>query len=259
MWPKGVALTPEHLWILVRKPGGTLVRVRDAPPDGLLHFKDGVVVQTHWDAFRTLFEAQFPHLAQMIGLAEIAEDRDEFFVLRLGDCDSPLEVLHRGTPAPLYLRWELADPPEMHQVLSMEYTGRAVVNVAEVRLTHKRFAQSNVAYGEAPIGGRDALFVLTEDEHSGRLSIRFRSDRTPRSSRLTRLQRLGMPKPRVRKLQSRAGAGRQPEVRAAPGIEEHPFSETATRHGTIAKRRQTAFTAACRCRIRSPASAVRQR
>jgi hypothetical protein len=174
MWPKGLALTPESLRILVRKPDGSLLRIRDAPGDGLLYFLDGTVIQTHWDAFKMLFETQFPRLAEMVDLGGATEDRSEPFVLQVGHPDAPFELVRRGSPEPVCLRWEVSDPPEMHQVVVMEYTGRLVINVAEVTLTHKRFAKSNIAFGEAPFGGRGTLFVLTEDEQGGKMSIRVR-------------------------------------------------------------------------------------
>ncbi len=174
MWPKGLALTPEGLRILVRKPDGSLLRVRDAPSDGLLCFLDGTVIETHWAAFKMAFETQFPRLAEMVDLAGTTEDRDEPFFLQVGHSDAPFELVRRGSLEPVYLRWEVSDPPEMHQVIVMEYSGRLVINVAEVTLTHKRFAKANVAYGEASFGGQDTLFVLTEDEQGGKLSMRFR-------------------------------------------------------------------------------------
>lgn len=177
VWPKGVALTPEQLRIIVKKPDGTMQRVRDIPPDAVVYLGDGRIVGNPWHMFKALFESQFPRLAEMIGLPDITDDRDEFFVLELGKLDEPWGLLRYGGFVPLYLRWELAPEPEMHQIYVMEYTGRAVINIAEVRLTHRRFDESMVAYGEAPLGGQDALFVITEDAGGAQMSIRVGPDR----------------------------------------------------------------------------------
>jgi hypothetical protein len=103
--------------------------------------------------------------------ATVVPGAPEFFVLRLGEIDKPWGIVRYGRFVPLYLRWELSAQPEMHQILALEYTGRAVVNVSEVRLTHRRFDKSSVAYGKAPLGGRNALFVITEDSDRAQMSI----------------------------------------------------------------------------------------
>jgi hypothetical protein len=179
VWPKGLAMTPQELKIVVRKPDGELQRVRDVPSDGLLYFHDGTVVGTHWEMFAKVVELRFGELAEMIGLPDIVEDRDEFFVLHLGTADAQWKLLRYGQSQALYLRWELSPEPEFHEVLAMEYTGRAVINVTEVRLTHRRFDKTNLAYGQAELAGKDALFLVTEDESGGRLSVRVGRDKPP--------------------------------------------------------------------------------
>jgi hypothetical protein len=41
VWPKGVALTPQDLRIVVKKPDGTLARLREIPPDAVVFLEDG--------------------------------------------------------------------------------------------------------------------------------------------------------------------------------------------------------------------------
>jgi hypothetical protein len=177
VWPKGLSLTPTEMKVVVEKPDGTLQRVREVPPDAQIYLADGRAMESPTgnpiELLKWLVENEFPRLAEMIRLGDIEEDRDEFFVLQLGDQENPWLLMRDGfVPVPLYLRWEATAEPELHRIQVMEYIGRAVINVTEVRLTHRRFDTSLVAYGEAPIGGKDALFVITEDENGPKMSIR---------------------------------------------------------------------------------------
>jgi hypothetical protein len=174
MWPKGVEMTPippEELRIWVRKPDGSALTVRDAPLDGLLYFADGAVITTHGKALSTLFESDYPRIAQLVDLEEVTADRDDEKYLQLGNHDAPYVVARRGGTEPAYLRWLESDPPEFHQVISLIYHVRVVITVAEVELTHRRFDRSNVAYGTAPIAGKDSLFVVTEGDYGIRMTI----------------------------------------------------------------------------------------
>lgn len=181
MWPKGIALTPDKVTLLVEKPDGTRLRIVDVPLDALFFRGDSRQIGTAQDAFHSVIEKDFRIFAEQIGLADITEDRDEFFIVHLGDPARPLAFQEGGPPMPVYVQWQESPEPELHQVLVVEYRGRAGINVAEVALTHRRFDQSSVAYGEGQLGDRRALFVVSEDSDRGQMTIRFRPEDHARS------------------------------------------------------------------------------
>jgi hypothetical protein len=174
LWPKGVSLTPTTCRMCVRKPDGEIVRAVDLHDDTIVFSEDGREITTVGAMFKKLVDEQFPRLMEQIGLADITEDRDEYFVLRAGEEGAPPRYRHRGRAEGLYLRWDDAVPPELHQILVAEYTGRAVIAVAEVEMTFRRFAASVVGHGATRLGNAEALVVVTETEGSLTTSIRLR-------------------------------------------------------------------------------------
>ena len=176
MWPKGVNFTLQHTRLLVRTADGLLRRVREVPEDAIIMDEHEREIITPAGILPDLFVNNFLSVAESVGLADIAEDRDEFFVMRLGSEEDPVRFLRHGEPVTAYLRWEESEPPELHELLAIELRGRAVISVAEVRLTHRRFGGSLVAYGTAGFAGHDALFVVTEGEQDAKLSIRLRDE-----------------------------------------------------------------------------------
>jgi len=110
----------------------------------------------------------------MLGLADIAEDRDEFFVFHVGEPLRPWFLNHRSALTPVYAVWESDEGvKEQHLVYEIEVAGRAVINVAEVRLTHRRFDDRYAAYGTTTLGRREALLVVSETESEAKMSIRL--------------------------------------------------------------------------------------
>lgn len=174
IWPKGIALTPDKAEIVVRRDGELVAFGEDAPPDLEVFLADGRSVGTPQSLFNGAFENDFPRMAEMIGLANITEDRDEYFVMIFTDPDSHWTHPHIDPPLPLCLKW--TETSELRPIARIQFSGRAVVQVAEVRLTHRRFQDTAVAYGEAQIGGHDALFVVSEDEKGGTFSATLKPD-----------------------------------------------------------------------------------
>jgi hypothetical protein len=189
MWPKGVALTPESAWMRVRKPDGTYIAVRDVPLDALIMTANEREVGTPASILKDMMDHHFDKIAEEIGLADITEDLDQFFVMGLGTIDQPLGLVRSGATIPVYARWEADDPPELHQVIQLEFRGRAVINVAEVALTHRRFDKSNVAYGRTAWAGREATFVVTENEAGGKMTVRIGRETTAEDGERARVSR----------------------------------------------------------------------
>lgn len=162
VWPRGVALTPKHTWITVRRDGAVKRIAGDAPPDLEVFLTDGRSAGTPFQVFEAAFDVDFPRMAEMIRLTDITDDRDEYFHGGLVEPDSRWTHPRESERLPLCLKW--AETGELHPIARMEFSGRAVVEVGEVRLSHWRFQDTAVAYGEGRVGGRDALLVVTEND-----------------------------------------------------------------------------------------------
>jgi hypothetical protein len=65
--------------------------------------------------------------------------------------------------------------PELHRIDGMEITAKAEIRVSEIPLHHRRLTEIDVqyAFGEGAIGDTPALFVATEGEEGGKVSIRL--------------------------------------------------------------------------------------
>lgn len=170
LWPKALSLSPDTATVAVRKPDGTLVRVNDLPPDTTVFFAEGQAVGTLVDVFKVA-TADFPKVAEDIGLADITEDIDRFFVVRW---EPPLTIEVNGETKHLYLGWEESDPPEFHEIDRAEFRGRATIRVGEIPLHHRRLGEVSYAYGEGKLGEQPLLMVVSEDERGGKATIRLR-------------------------------------------------------------------------------------
>jgi hypothetical protein len=171
LWPKELALTPESATLVVRKPDGSLQRVRDVPPDTWILFEDGQEVGALQEVFKATHHANFPKVVEMVGLADITEDMDRFFVMGYG----PPWIVHTsGEPKHLYVRWEESDPPELHLIEQAEFRGKATIRVGEIPLHHRRLGEVTYAYGEGKVGDRPMLLVVSEDDGGGKATIRLR-------------------------------------------------------------------------------------
>lgn len=176
VWPKGVALTPDACWALVRKPDGSDVRVLELWPDATVFLRDGTEVMQVNSLFTKTLQEGFAEAAEQIGLAEITEDRDEFFKFQIGRRGASLRFRFHGRVGPMYLRWEQSDPPEFHEVILVHFSGRAVITVSEIEMTFRRFDNSLVGHGEGSIAGRNALFVISGAGTVATMSVRLRDE-----------------------------------------------------------------------------------
>ena len=189
LWPKMVALTPTSASAELLTPQGSRVRVRDLPGDILVFTGDGNAVASLFDAFGRTFDANFLAVAEMIGLADITEDRDEFFVMRFGPPEWRLAV--DGRDRVLFLKSE-EGKTELQKIVALEVRGRAVIQVGEVPLTHKRLGEVSFAYGEGELGGQETLIVASESAGVDAASLRMR--RQPEGPDITvRLRRASPP------------------------------------------------------------------
>jgi hypothetical protein len=120
-----------------------------------------------------LYSANWVMMDQ-IGLADIAENMEPYFVLEVGP---PWTAKHHGDERRVCLRWDDGpDAPRFDVVERMVVTGKAAITVSEVTLSHHRLGEVRYAYGEGQLGDRDALLVATEDGENEKLTIRFRPE-----------------------------------------------------------------------------------
>lgn len=171
IWPKTVSLTPERATVSVCRPDGKVVWFK-ARPDLRIFLDNGQEVATLLECVRVFVMSTWPKIMEDIDLANITEDRDEFFKLVIGP---PWRVGLGGREVTLCARDETAaQGPELHPIERVEMVGRAVIEVMEVELTHRRLGEVSYAYGESRLGQQPALFVVSEDQAGGQLTLRFR-------------------------------------------------------------------------------------
>jgi hypothetical protein len=125
LWPKELVLKPEAATLLLRKPDGTLRSSNIENPTTWMFLADGRKVGTLFDVAKAAYGANFPKLAEMIGLRDMTEDVDLLFILRWGP---PCTLEVDGETKHLYLR-ELSDPPDLHEVARAEFRGQAAIRV----------------------------------------------------------------------------------------------------------------------------------
>lgn len=171
LWPKRLDLTPEDASVIVRRPDGNRVRVKELKPDHQLFLADGQAVGMLGDVFKGFSEDNMEEILKQSGLVDIAEGGDRFFVLGGGP---PFLVRVDEQQMALYLRWEESDPPELHEIESLEFRGKARIHVTEMPLQHKRLGEITYAYGEAKLGDHPLLMVVSENSGGGKATVRFR-------------------------------------------------------------------------------------
>ena len=176
LWPKQLTVSPEEAVLIVRRPDGTQWRVRELQPDTVVYLADGRPMTMLAPAFHGVFTANYNQIAEMIGLADITEDIDRFFVLGVGKLGQPWIVQVNERDEHVYLRWEESDPPQLHEIEVAEFTGKANIRVGEMPLNHKRLGEVSFAYGETMLGDQPVLIVVTESEGGGKATMRLRAE-----------------------------------------------------------------------------------
>lgn len=169
LWPKTLELQPEEAVLVVQKPDGTTTRVKDLKPDHMLYLSDGRPIVHLVFAFKGFMDVSFESLFEQIGLRDIAEDTDKTFVLEIA---SPWQVQVDGTWERLYLCWHDSDPPELHQVESGTFTGKAIIRVFEMPLHHRRLGEISYSYGESQLGDHPLVFVASESSAGSNVTAR---------------------------------------------------------------------------------------
>jgi hypothetical protein len=167
LWPKEVTFTPERFKARV-KPTEDQEAWFEVPADVNLFTEDGTPrfnLNQWWVVWaRNRFEG----IADQIGLRDIAEDRDAWFVL---EAEGPHAKLD-GQRVAVYLRADDRDPPELHEVTSIEVVGKADIKVREVQLRHRRLGEMEFAQGEFQLGQQRMLVVATGDVDARALTVR---------------------------------------------------------------------------------------
>lgn len=175
LWPKVLELTPEKAKLWVEQPDGE-TRWFMAPADLQIFLDDGHEMGVLVDVLHALYRSNWLRVTEQIGLANIAEDLERSFIMQVGP---PWTAHQDGETRRVCLRGE--DPPhvgELHPIEKIMLSGKAVITVSEVPLSHHRLGEVKYAYGEGKIAGQEALFVATEDSEEGKLTIRVRDDGT---------------------------------------------------------------------------------
>jgi hypothetical protein len=171
LWPKTIGLIPQSAEALVLRPDGTPVRATSVAPDWGVYFEDGTEATAIGALFHRMFAGK-KRMIDQIGLVGIAENRDEFF--KSGALGRELWWERDGELCPTYLRYDEVDPPELHQLMGLEVTGRAIIKVSEVPLAHKRLGEIAYSFGEGKVGDQDALIVVTEHGDQQTAVVRFK-------------------------------------------------------------------------------------
>jgi hypothetical protein len=169
IWPKTVALTPKDVRLRIKVPDGREGWYRPAA-DLLLFLDDERFFATLDKTLKQWLPANLKRIVEQIGLADVAEDMERHFILEAG---SPWTVGVEGTTHQLCFRWEGGDWPDRLQPIDVLWLGgEARIHVSEVELRHQRLGEVAYAYGEGKLSGQEALFVITENEERGRMTIR---------------------------------------------------------------------------------------
>ena len=169
LWPKFVSLTPQRARVWVRRSDDDVVWFK-APSDLWVFWEDGRRLGTLVECIQAYINRSWEKIISDIDLANIAEDRDEFFRVVIG---SPWLVDAQGKPVDLFAQHEDAPGgPELHQIQQVEVWGKAIIEVRKVDLSHRRLGDVTYAYGESDLAGRHALFVVSESDAGGLLTIR---------------------------------------------------------------------------------------
>lgn len=171
LWPKLIALTPETVLVHLEDPNGNELKFR-AATDHLVFLDDGTQLGTIHEALMTNIRAQMETIADQIGLADIAESMDRYFKLHM----APWKVRHDGVERHLCVRFDEAQPPELHPITELEVIGKARIEVQEVQFQHMKLGDVEYGFGQGQLSGREALFVITGASETGALTVRLGAD-----------------------------------------------------------------------------------
>lgn len=169
IWPKLISLAPEaaKVWVDI---GGGEIQWFKAPGDLNLFLEDGSELGPGLkDAVLAKIRAQWPEVIEQVGLASIAESVERKFLIFW----RPFSVIIGGAEKRLYARKEDVDPPELHPIEQVQVTGKAVIEVQEVPLTHLRLGETRVAYGEVTLAGHSGVMVASDGSGEELLSFRL--------------------------------------------------------------------------------------
>ena len=171
IWPKVLALAPTHVAGIVLGPDGERIGAPELNSSTWIVTETGEELGTISDEVRRRLNAQFPAVAEEIGLADIAGDAEAFFELSMPDFagtyeGKPFNACLRSNPKP-------GEDPELYRIEEIRLKGKATITVSEIELTHKKLGEFSIAYGTGKVGDSDALFVATENEDGGKGAIRL--------------------------------------------------------------------------------------
>ena len=170
IWPKTYSLSPTRARVWVERPDGSTVWFK-APEDIALFGEDGVGLEPNLrKAVMDHLQRQNPMaIAEQIGLRDITEDVESDFVALW----RPVVIEGDEQQKDVFVRYEEADPVELHRVVQVVISGRAVINVSRVDLTHARLGDTAVSYGDVTLAGNTGLLVATGTQTAGAITFRF--------------------------------------------------------------------------------------
>lgn len=168
IWPKLIHLTPQQAKVWVTRSDGSEVWFR-AVPDLRLFLEDGTALPVALiEAVKAKINAQWDDVIEQIGLRDMADSFDGSFVLGW----RPFTAVIDGNETRLYARNEDTDPPELHRIEAVQVNGKAVIDVERVELSHLKFGDVRVAYGE--MSTRPAIFGATSSPEGDAISLRLK-------------------------------------------------------------------------------------
>jgi hypothetical protein len=171
IWPKTITLQPpkEVRVTVSRASRGDRVWFK-SQPDHIVYLQDGEELGTLLELVEALVSATRERAMDHVKpeLASISEDATRDYVLVLG------ADFFRIEEEQLCVRDHTVTPPELQPTEQLIIIGDALIHVSELSLSHRRLGDVSYAYAEGTVGGREALFVVTEGEKGGTATIRFR-------------------------------------------------------------------------------------
>lgn len=171
IWPKIIEITPERVWIWTERPDGLWGPMQAlVDMDVILEGEDSV--GTLAQLVNAWVRGHIGTVSEQIGLADIEEDRDQPIVIEA----TGWAIKEGDARRAFCLRYEPpgGGEPELHPIAKIRVVGHAKIRVLKVDLSHGRLGEVLFAQGEGRFGGKEALFVVTEDEEGGKLTIRTR-------------------------------------------------------------------------------------
>jgi hypothetical protein len=170
LWPKMVELQFEPAMVYVTRPDDERARFT-APQNMDLVLDDG---ETVWGLERYVLSevaGSFNQLVEDLDLANIAEDTERYLDIAI---EPPFTV--DGTETGLSARYIEDGKTELHRIDALDLRAKVVIRVSEIKLTHKRLAALDVAYGygEGTVAGVPALAVVSQGPHGQMVTIRVK-------------------------------------------------------------------------------------